>query len=343
MYAKRVVVADETYFATMVRNSPYCDDTVDTNNVFLLFDRWENEKNSDITRRDTRKCLHPNPDHCGRSPMTLTSEFKRFITMSRQLFARKFDPSDPGSMDLVSFLESIRDDEGVGLRDLYKLDFGGAVMLATKRPRQNSSNPSETCADDKGVCRNEPAPITAESLEDYLCVEIMKPGHKMRLAKCEPSLPFQWLLLGPCTDNTDMHISDGGCATAAHSQSDMLCQITSTSKFNQACVDVMGENINAGSKIIAYECTGNWNQLFRLMPDCSISVTQPDIVSHSKGLAERVNMTMCLRSNPMEKGGYELTTSPCQSGEENMEFKFIRKDGSLVKTIKSSLLSARPA
>lgn len=86
-YARRIVVADETYFATMIKNSPYCDDQVDKNNVFLLFDRWENEKNLAISDRDVRKCLHPNPDHCGRSPMTLTNEFKRFVTMSRLLIS----------------------------------------------------------------------------------------------------------------------------------------------------------------------------------------------------------------------------------------------------------------
>ena len=325
----------------MIQNSPYCSDVVNKNHVFLLFDRWENEKNKDFSSRDLRKCLHPNPEHCGRSPMTLSSEFKRLVSLSRQLFARKFDPSNSDSLALVDFLDSIRLDDGLALKDLYKLDFGGSVMIATKRPPKTGRVTNETTTNHcgGGICTDDRMLITEDSLEDYLCLEIMKAGHKLRLAKCEPSLPFQWFLLGPCSENTDMYIPDGGCATAARNQEDMLCQITSTSKHNQACMDVMGENINQGSKIIAYECTGNWNQLFRLLPDCSISVTQPDIVGHSRGFSERMNMTMCLQSQPQDsdKGGYELTTMPCTSAE-NMQFKFIRKDGSLVKSIRSSLM-----
>ena len=120
-------------------------------------------------------------------------------------------------------------------------------------------------------------------------------------------------------------------------QDEMLCQISSTSKHNQACVDVMGENINAGSKVIGFECTGYWNQLFRLTPDCSISVTQPDMVSHIRGSTERFNMTMCFSMKSSSKGGFELTTEPCGSDSIAMQFKYIRKDGILVKNIKSFL------
>ena len=182
--------------------------------------------------------------------------------------------------------------------------------------------------------------ITEDTLGDYLCLEIMKSGHKLRLGKCEPSLPFQWFRIGPCTDNTDMVITDGGCAQAKPNtiQHEMLCQITSVSKNNQVCVDVMGESVHAGSKIIAYECTGNWNQLFRLSTDGSLSVTQPDIVGHSRGEKERVNTTMCIKSQPMEeKNGYELTTDSCDGGAKGHQFKFLRKDGTLHKSIKSTL------
>jgi len=59
-YAKHVVVADENYFATMIKNSPYCEEVERRNHVFVLFDKWENEKNLNRTDRDPRKCLHPN-------------------------------------------------------------------------------------------------------------------------------------------------------------------------------------------------------------------------------------------------------------------------------------------
>ena len=54
------------------------------------------------------------------------------------------------------------------------------------------------------------------------------------------------------------------------------------------------------------------------------------------------NMTMCIqvrRKTEDEKGGYELTTGECvsSSGLNFHPFKFLRKDGDLFKTIKSSL------
>ena len=379
-YARRVVVSDETYFGTVLRNSPYCEDIADQkNHVFVLFDRWENEKNQDITTRDKRKCLHPNPDHCGRSPMTLTNEFKRYVSMTKQLFARKFDPLNEDSMRLLDFVEKIRSNDD-GLQGLYQLDYGDKVMILTKKPssvddgdddevdddaisyedveehsrgadgvqsmarddRKDDAKDGSCSVSDAGCQLDGHQPITSETLEDYLCLEIMKTGHKIRLGKCEPSLPFQWFKIGPCTDNTDMVIPDGGCAQAKPNtfQHDMLCQITSSSKNNQVCIDVMGESVEKGSKIIAYECTGNWNQLFRLSTDCSLSVTQPDIVGHSRGEKERANTTMCIKSQPMvEKKGYELTTDSCDGGAKGHEFKFLRKDGTLHKSIKSALHS----
>ena len=395
-YARRVVVSDETYFGTVLKNSPYCGDIEDRkNHVFVLFDRWENERNQDIAKRDTRKCLHPNPDHCGRSPMTLTVEFKRYVTMTKQLFARKFDPLNEDSMNLLNFVERLRNDEDGTLTGLYKLDYGDKVMILTKKPadrrertkargrnRSGDDEDGEDSGDNEhigdgdddsedddvhkedasvdggaeanvgGSCSVSDAScqlggheiITEETLEDYLCLEIMKSGHKLRLGKCEPSLPFQWFKIGPCTDNTDMIIPDGGCAQANPNtiQHDMLCQITSVSRNNQICIDVMGESVQTGSKVIAYECTGNWNQLFRLSTDCSLSVTQPDIVGHSKGEKDRTNTTVCIKSQPLEeKSGYELITDSCDGDAKGHQFKFLRKDGSLHKSIKSALNIAK--
>lgn len=125
-YAKHIIIADENFFATMFMNSPYCQDEVNRNLLFLLFDRWENEKTPDSTnssssdnkngnskanKRDERKCLNPDTDNCGRSPSTLTMEFKHLISSSRALFARKFDPRDPRSVELVDFIDEKRGSE----------------------------------------------------------------------------------------------------------------------------------------------------------------------------------------------------------------------------------------
>ena len=93
------MVADENFFATLIMNSPYCGDLIPRNSLFLLFDKWENERNA-VGTRDRRKCLSPDPDQCGRSPSMLTMQFKRLLEASRASFARKFDPSNAESMAL---------------------------------------------------------------------------------------------------------------------------------------------------------------------------------------------------------------------------------------------------
>eukprot|EP01035_Chromulina_nebulosa_P028023 gene28023-36926_t len=125
-YAKHIIIADENYFATMIMNSPYCTDERKRNLVFLLFDRWENEKatknntsannsnNSNTSKtvisnvRDERKCLNPDFNNCGRSPSILTMEYKHLISSSRALFARKIDPTDHRSLELVNFIDEKR-------------------------------------------------------------------------------------------------------------------------------------------------------------------------------------------------------------------------------------------
>jgi hypothetical protein len=250
------------------------------------------------------------------------------------LFARKFDPQDPKSIELADYIDIMRQKSADELQHIYKLDYGGAVMIATRRPQiGNNENSTTSFAGDTRV--------TVENLNDLLCMEIMKSGHRIRLAKCEPSLPFQWFKIGPCTEGTDMYIKDGECASAVQNQESMFCQLTSMSKANPACVDILGENIETDSKLIAFDCTGNWNQLFRLNSDCTISVTQPEIVAYSKGSKKGANTTMCLNAQLAEKG-FEVCTQACE-GPENItsksKFLFLRKDGKLVKNIKSSIFS----
>lgn len=77
-YAQYIIIADENYFATMFFNSPFCKAEIKKTLVFLLFDKWEHERNTTETGkpRDLRKCLGAGPNNCGRSPTTLTMEFK---------------------------------------------------------------------------------------------------------------------------------------------------------------------------------------------------------------------------------------------------------------------------
>jgi len=108
-YAQHYIVADENYFATMILNSPYCHDLVKKNHVMVMFDKWENDlKTGKAGRKDRRKCLHPYPDHCGRSPTTLTMQDVDIVRASKMLFARKIDVANNSSLALVRHMDEWR-------------------------------------------------------------------------------------------------------------------------------------------------------------------------------------------------------------------------------------------
>ena len=84
---EHVVVADESFFGTVLRHTAYCKKHHNSNFLHLQFDRWESELPAG--KRDERKCPMPNPDHCGRSPTIMTVDYADILELSNELFARK--------------------------------------------------------------------------------------------------------------------------------------------------------------------------------------------------------------------------------------------------------------
>ena len=294
-YCQHVVVADENYFSTLFKNSPYCGDLVPKNLLFLLFDKYENEKltpeafetaSDNIVvedkliqttahigaGRDKSKCLGPDPDHCGRSPTTLVMSYKKLLEVSRALFARKFDPNNTSSMELVDIIDKwrLRDEDG-GRRKVG--DEGNEIMVLQTQGNHSSQ----------------------EGGSD-LCWELTHPGGRLIMKACNPMEKWQWFRIGPCTDNAAIFIEeDSFCQKPHEDESEMFCQLQSAAD-DDVCVDIDGENIQPGSHMIGWACSGQWNQLFRLSSNCSISAVQPEIVSRIRGFDDR-NITRCLQSN----------------------------------------------
>ncbi|KAL7572055.1 hypothetical protein ACA910_001705 [Epithemia clementina (nom. ined.)] len=99
-YASHVVVSDETFFGTILKNTEFCVTLYNRNFNFLKFGRWENDVSTE--NRDKRKCPMKDPDYCGRSPVTMKVEDAALLELSDDLFARKFDPKvDSKIKDLV--------------------------------------------------------------------------------------------------------------------------------------------------------------------------------------------------------------------------------------------------
>ena len=86
-YAEHVVVADETFFGTVLRNTRFCSKHHNSNFLHLQFDRWESDLPVEL--RDQRKCPMPDSNHCGRSPTTMTIDYADILELSSELFARK--------------------------------------------------------------------------------------------------------------------------------------------------------------------------------------------------------------------------------------------------------------
>ena len=129
-YARHVMVADENFFVTVLKNSPMCHTHENRNLVHVQFDQWEQDKETKDDaaadaaaaaaaalgrgrpRRNAAKCLMPNPDHCGRSPTINTLETLPALQLSEKPFARKFDADIDA--DVLDAIDAMRRDEESG-------------------------------------------------------------------------------------------------------------------------------------------------------------------------------------------------------------------------------------
>ena len=331
-YAKYIVVADENYFATLFKNSPYCQEHDSKNLLFVLFDKWENERSPNNTdARDLRKCLHPDPEHCGRSPTTLTTEYRRLLQVSRFMFARKFDPNQEESMRLVDDLDRWRAPGGLSSLSAKKALAAGdegknvmlryrpspallaqeqaardeALLLAVEAEAAEACVAGSVCPEPGAAAAAAAAAVAASAAaaaaaaaqepRSDVCLEMGKPGDPIRLRECDSNKLEQWLTIGPCTEGSNVTISaEGGhCAAAVEGQEDMFCMLQGWKSERNLCLDISGESAEGGSPLISWECSGQWNQLFRFHSDCSLSAVQPEFIGKVRG-AEGRNVTLCV-------------------------------------------------
>jgi hypothetical protein len=164
-YGKKVVVADENFFPTVLKNSPFCHKHFNDNFLHMQFDDWENEKNKP-GQRDPSKCLMPNPNHCGRSPTTMTVDYLQILELSGALFARKFDEDvDSSVLDYI-------DQKRGGLDD----------------PSSSSSASSASASSDPYVVADDVMIVQRGSIGDdwreARCIHRSKDGKIVTLKKC---------------------------------------------------------------------------------------------------------------------------------------------------------------
>ncbi len=114
-YARRTMVPDETYFATLFTHSPYCDGIVRPYQGHagprLMHVEWgESGGWVDPEGDEGTKCLLPSHarSRCGRSPKVVTFADRHTVLASNALFARKFDATVEQSQLLLDAIDQRR-------------------------------------------------------------------------------------------------------------------------------------------------------------------------------------------------------------------------------------------
>lgn len=298
-YAEHIVVADENFFATLLKNSPYCADHVNFNYNFLQFDKWEHDREF----RNWRKCLQPDTDQCGRSPSTLTAEYLPLVEASNAFFARKFDSGDESSMLLLDRIDAMRAAESTDLFSSRKS--GQLVMLRQQIAILNTS-----------YGKREEVVVT-------VCLEMPEKMGRIRAVPCNPASTLQWFTLGPCTGGSNaVSVYDGQCRPPVGVNKSLATEPEARTPFCQIrgaggafCVDISGENPRVGGGIINWDCTGRWNQLFHLDQHCQIAAVMPEAVGKTKGpLFEGRDVRLCWQSHLMPNVPspiFDLVTADC--------------------------------
>jgi hypothetical protein len=147
-YIQHVVIADETFFGTVLRNTPFCHKHHNWNFLNLQFDRWENERSLEM--RDERKCVMLDPNHCGRSPTTITLDYLDILELSEDLFARKFlDDVDPQVKNVVDtlrrneelLLTTLGADKPIPRNEKVNMKFEGQGVLLVAKTTVNETEP----------------------------------------------------------------------------------------------------------------------------------------------------------------------------------------------------------
>mmetsp|Transcript_351 Transcript_351/g.369 ORF Transcript_351/g.369 Transcript_351/m.369 type:complete len:894 (-) Transcript_351:102-2783(-) len=290
-YAKHVVVADEGFFGTVLRNSEFCTKHENTNFLHLQFDIWESDLEN--IQRDQRKCLMPDPDRCGRSPTILSSDYLFGLEISNDLFARKF--SDEEESKVKDILDIKRAKAEAKFRDIAAGNFTEGLVIDTSFEGHGTLIVAkETIHDD-----------------EPLCLGLGPKGNKVRLVPCflpevvsvlssdwatgavieEEVLPNSRWEVGPC--------SSDGMLQRDHDTAEMImtkgiytpggphCLIKQIGGIrNGRCLDIESNRIEPGGQVEVFLCMNKWHQMFgfgddSIAPSSSIFGSVPNHIVNS--------------------------------------------------------------
>ncbi|KAL9181043.1 hypothetical protein ACHAXT_009848 [Thalassiosira profunda] len=272
-YIEHVVVADEAFFGTVIRNTHFCSTLHNDNFLHLQFDRWENEATG---KRDQRKCVMKNRDHCGRSPTTLTVDYLPTLELSGDLFARKFD--DVKEPLIKNYIDNRRQKDEERFKREAELK-----KEMTENGTEASLPLEEWEFQGEGVLI-----VAKETVHDDvpLCMGLAKEGNKVLLQPCfkddvPPTLSAQWEAgaviieeieglnrwdIGPCSSDGTLKRNETGeleMIPGEYSDRGPSCGIKlGDGPRAGRCLDVQSEKQKPGGLLHVYPCYTRWHQLF---------------------------------------------------------------------------------
>eukprot|EP00903_Cladosiphon_okamuranus_P012640 g11825.t1 len=296
-YAKHIVVADENFLPTLIKNSPLCANLVASNLVHVQFDRYEHTLDREDRRLD--KCLMPNPDHCGRSPATMTLDYLSVLEHSSMLFARKFDPNDTEVFDV---LDRVRAGEQAWRRG-PTFDFI-SIQTATGEGEEKCLSLNQHTSKQAGA-------RTEASME-----------------KCNKEDPRQFFKLGPCSSDGDLELGEGGKGFMKSTKGTVSGRAPSCSimSLTGACLDLLGEAKGYGSPAIGYKCHNRWNQFFSFGEGPLEGHLLSTVPSHLTMADDLGGGELCLEGVDEGAKGVVLKTAACSPGRSAQKFNAVQME-----------------
>jgi hypothetical protein len=299
-YAEHVVVADESYFGTVLRNTHFCSTLHNDNFLHIQFGSWENES-KEANKRDPRKCVMRNPDHCGRSPTTMTLDYLPVLELSGDLFARKFDDvAEPLVKDYIDKRRAKEEERFIREEALAKeIDANktAGVEVTKKLPLEEWEFEGE------GVML-----VAKETVSDEvpLCLGLTRHGaNRVHLLPCfkedvPPTLDPDWYTgaviieeiehynrwdLGPCSSDGELKRNETTgeleMTPGDYSQTGPKCMVKVGDSIRKGrCLDAESDRTKPGSFLNIFPCEAKWHQLFSfgngdLIPSGAVHLSLP--------------------------------------------------------------------
>jgi len=310
-YIEHVVVADESFFGTVLRNTHFCATLHNDNFLHLQFDRWENEA---AGQRDERKCIMKNPDHCGRSPTTMTLDYLPTLELSGDLFARKFDDAvEPLIKDYIDkrrekeeerlkrekeFMKDMEAENKTESLPLEEWEFQGEGVLIVAK---------ETVGDKEPLCLGMEKDNNKVLLRPCFRKEVpptLSPNWETGAVIIEETISYNRWDIGPCSSDGDLKRNETGeleMIPGEYSVTGPKCMLKIGDGARAGrCLDVDSERNQPGGLMHIYPCVTKWHQLFSfgngtIAPRGAIHASLPlHIVRQLENKKKNVTAQLCL-------------------------------------------------